>query len=90
MYNKRAIKKDDISICVDINELEEYFNDGWVLGQIQNKPDISGEKNPQFGKFWITNGEMSLTIRAEQFEEYVELGYKKGRTCAKTGKRKLK
>lgn len=59
MYNKKAIKKDGISICVDISELEHYFRDGWELGQIQNKPDITGDKNPQFGKFWITNGEIS-------------------------------
>lgn len=90
MYNKKAIKKEGISICVDIGELEEYFKDGWELGQIQNKPDFSGDKNPQFGKFWITNGEISLTIYETQFEEYLLLGYRKGRVCSKTSKKENK
>lgn len=80
MYNKKAITKDGVSICVHKDELYMYFQDGWQLGQIQNKPDFSGANNPQFGKIWITNGEKSLTIKQEELNNYLTLGYTRGRT----------
>lgn len=88
MYNKKAIKKDGISICVDISLLESYFAEGWELGQIQNKPDFSGDKNPQYGKVWFTNGDISLPITKDKIEEYTANGFWKGRTLKQYNKSK--
>jgi group I intron endonuclease len=37
-----------------------------------------GDKNPQFGKFWITDGKINKLIRPDQFEQFQ--GFKRGRT----------
>lgn len=83
MFNKKAIKKDGVSIVVNNLDLEQYLSDGWIIGQIQNKPDISKEKNPMFGKCWVTNGNITKCISKDELEIYIHNGYSKGRTFEK-------
>lgn len=44
-------------------------------------PDVSGRKNPQFGKCWICNDSTreSKTIKKEELESYISMGWRKGR-----------
>jgi len=38
-----------------------------------------GEKNSQFGTYWVTNGVKHVKIKKEELEEYLARGYSKGR-----------
>ena len=42
----------------------------------------TGERNSQFGKCWVTNGVKSQSIKKEQLDEFLALGFRRGRICA--------
>lgn len=46
-----------------------------------------GKDNSQFGTMWVTDGDNSIKIKKEAFDEYVDKGFYKGRVI---GKRKNK
>lgn len=41
--------------------------------------DRSGSKNSQFGTCWITNGSESKKIKVDRLDEFIKLGYRRGR-----------
>jgi len=41
--------------------------------------DITGSKNPNFGKCWITNNKENKSIPKEDLDKWIELGYRRGR-----------
>lgn len=50
---------------------------------------MRGNKNPQFGKIWITNGVQNKMIKKEEFCEFVNMGFYRGRTSKFTGDENL-
>jgi hypothetical protein len=38
-----------------------------------------GEKNSQFGTIWVTNGKITIKIKSEEIEKYLNDGYRRGR-----------
>lgn len=42
-------------------------------------PSFGGAKNSQFGTCWITNGKENKRIKKEKLDDYIILGYYKGR-----------
>lgn len=83
IYGKKSINKDGINKLVKKEDLDQYLSDGWSLGQIQNKPDFSGENNPQTGKIWITDGANNKCITTFDAAPYLKNGWFKGRTLKK-------
>lgn len=43
------------------------------------KKDISGDKNPNFGKCWITNDKENKMIPKIELDNWIMMGYRKGR-----------
>lgn len=43
------------------------------------RPRSMGEKNSQFGTCWITNGAENKKIKKEELENFISLGYTRGR-----------
>lgn len=43
------------------------------------RPSSMGDKNSQFGTCWITNGVENKKIKKEELENFISLGYTKGR-----------
>jgi len=56
----------------------------------KNMPDISGEKNPNFGKIWIHKNSENKIINKSEFEYYSNIGWKKGRFLEKDEHGKIK
>ena len=50
-----------------------------TIDKLKNHKRQDGEKNSQYGTCWITDGQKNKKIRKEELEEYVKLGYYKGR-----------
>jgi len=50
----------------------------------KNSGLLVGEKNPSFGMSWITNGVDSLKVNKEKIDEYLNNGWKRGRTIKNT------
>lgn len=40
----------------------------------------TGEKNSQFGTYWVTNGKENKKIKKEDIDSWISKGYRKGRT----------
>ena len=79
-------------IKIDVNNTEEYLNKGYQTGRIYHKikqQGISeahkrlkfqaGEKNSQYGTCWITKNKQNKKIKKEDLEQYIKLGWSKGR-----------
>lgn len=45
------------------------------------KEKQGGVKNSQYGTCWITNGQENKKIKKEDLDNWLELGYNKGRVC---------
>lgn len=81
-YNKKWIKKDSQCIAVSKDELDEYLQNGWILGRIVDCSKIK-ELN-KIPSVWICNesGE-TKHIDKKLLDEYLENGWKKGRVFNK-------
>ena len=43
------------------------------------KGKCCGKSNPMYGKVWITNGQENKTIKKEELDKWIELGYSRGK-----------
>lgn len=48
------------------------------IGEI-SKVTQAGSNNSQYGTCWVTNGEVNKKIKKEELDNYIDLGYNKGR-----------
>ena len=48
--------------------------------QMMRKPKNQGEKNSQHGTCWVTDGIKPIKIKKEHLDEYLTLGFTRGRT----------
>jgi hypothetical protein len=53
------------------------------------KNQTKGEKNSQYGTLWVTNGEENKKINKEDLDQYIEGGWKRGRTKSKNELNKI-
>ena len=80
MFNKKIVNKDGVNKTIDINDVEIYLNNNWVLGQLQKKSkNITGKNNPSFGKKWYTNGKESKLSSEKDSLDLIKNGWIKGR-----------
>ena len=49
---------------------------------LKNSIHQQGFRNSQFGTCWVTNGRENKKIKKEKLDEFIELGYHKGRVIA--------
>ena len=87
-YNKKWIKKDSQCIAVSKDKLDEYLQNGWILGRI-----VDSSKTKELNKIssaWICNesGE-TKHINRELLEKYLEDGWRRGRVFNKKDYKKL-
>jgi len=68
-----CIHKENIDKRVKKNILQEYINNGWLLG----KSDKS--KSPILNRNWINNGLINKTVPNYELNLYLESGWKHGR-----------
>ena len=73
--NKKHIHYKDKSILVSENLLQEYLDNGWELGRII---DISGNKNPVYGKIWIHKETKNKYITKDLIDEFINNGWEIG------------
>ena len=83
------IHKDTINKNIKKEELEQYLSDGWQLGQYSSKYEISEEKLKEKskkqaekirGRIWMTDGQTDSLICPNEINNYLNLGWKKGRS----------
>ena len=71
------ITKDNKSIVIKKELLNQYLNDGWVKGRkIQNKENIV---NANKDKYWINKDGKTKFIYLDKLDEYLNNGWERGR-----------
>lgn len=73
---------------VTVEELDDYLSTGWKLGRLPYSDEArqhyseAGKRRESstLGRIWVTNGTVSHSIFPEEFDEYHDLGYYRGRT----------
>jgi hypothetical protein len=70
--------KKETGECLKIQKenIENFLNDGWEYG----RPSVRAENNPNSGRIYryMNNGTLSKQVSPEQFEKYLENGWKLG------------
>ena len=83
------IHKDNINKMIKKEDIDMYINNGWKRGvskNTKNNMSISskinnckGNKHPQYGTCWITNGKENKIVKKEDIDIYINNGWIKGR-----------
>lgn len=70
-----CIHLNDKKLYVKIDEVDEYYNQGWILGGIKNKLN---KHKPNF-KCWIKKNNIEMLIKNNLLEYYILDGWVRGR-----------
>jgi hypothetical protein len=84
-WNKKQINNGISQKLVNIDEVKLYLDNGWILGTLQkNKRTISSH----FDTIWVNKNSLNKRIKNNEIDNYISLGWKKGRVGLKKYKMK--
>lgn len=75
-HNSGKIKYDTRTGSIQSEETKQKIR------KSQLDKDLKGSNNPAFGKIWITNDVESKMIVKEELQNWLNLGYRRGKTCS--------
>ena len=91
-HTTRYVCNENEVLKINVDEIDKYLSLGYQTGRVYHKikqPSISeahkrlkfqlGEKNSQYGTCWITKDKENKKIKKENLEQYINLGWSKGR-----------
>ena len=86
-YDHCWINKNGQTKSVHKNELQNYLNDGWILGRILN--DTSKIKKANQNKIWIHKDDQVKFIYKSEAKEYKDAGWCYGRTTPNRKRKRI-
>jgi hypothetical protein len=73
-FGKRWVNKQGIVKLVDVSKLDDYLDNGWVVGKRYKNVNSN-----QYGKCWINKDGSNKFIHKTELNAFLEMGWTMGR-----------